>query len=73
MNIKNKTNEDMVEQLADDIQNEYKPDSHETWQSVLRVVSRMSTKSDVRVYDRMLMNMTYTTLKMRYRQWMHKR
>lgn len=61
--------DDKSEILAGDIVAEYEPDSHEKWQSVLRLVSRMSTNSDYRAADRQTFNHCYQCLKMRYRQW----
>jgi len=62
--------QEQAQQLALDIMTEYHPlDSHEKWQSVLRTVSRMSTKPDIKPIDRSLLNTAYTLIKQKYREY----
>lgn len=61
---------EQAQQLATEILTQYSPvDTHEKWQSVLRVVSRMSTNADYRAADRQTFNHCYQCLKMKYREW----
>lgn len=63
------TQNEPAQQLALDILAEHNPNSHESFQSVLRLVSRLSTRPDIKAIDRSLLNTSYTLIKQKYREW----
>lgn len=63
------TQNEPAQQLANDIMTEHNPISHESFQSVLRLVSRLSTRPDIKAIDRNLLNQAYTLIKQKYREW----